>query len=66
MGGKASNLLADIIMNYIVDKAMEITPLLYRPSVFYRYLDDCYSVLNDKKSVIEFEEIINSIHPNIA
>ena len=25
MGGKASNLFANVIMNYIIDKAMEIT-----------------------------------------
>ena len=30
MGGKASNLFADVIMNYIVDKAMEITHLQNR------------------------------------
>ena len=66
MGGKASNLFADVIMNYIVNKAMEITPLQYRPSVFYRYVDDCFSVSNDKKSVTEFEKILNSLHPNIA
>ena len=27
MGGRASNFFADVIMNYIVDKATEITPL---------------------------------------
>ena len=53
-------------MNYIVDKAMEITPLQYKPFVFHRYVDDYFSVFNDKKSVIEFEKILNSIHPNIA
>ena len=42
-------------MNYIVDKAMEINPLQYRPFVFYRKVDDCFSVFNDKKSVIEFK-----------
>ena len=66
MGGKASNLFADVIMNYIVDKAMEITSLHYKPFVFYRYIDDCFSIFNEKKTVIEFEKILNSIHPNIA
>ena len=66
MGGKTSNLFADVIMNHIVDKAMEIIPLQYKPFVFYRYVDDCFSVFNDKKSVIEYEKILNSIHPNIA
>ena len=45
---------------------MEITPLQYRPFVFYRYVDDCFSVFNDKKSVIEFEKILNRIHLNIV
>ena len=44
MGGKAPNLIADVIMNYIIDKSMEITPLQYKPFVFY-----CFSVFNDKK-----------------
>ena len=66
MEGKASNLFADVIMNYIVDEAMEITPLNYRPSVFYRYVDDCFSVFNDAKLVIKFEKIINNIRSNIA
>ena len=66
MGGKASNLFTYVIMNYIIDKAIKITPLQYRPFVFYRYVDDCYSVFNDKNSIIEFEKILNSIHPSIA
>ena len=41
--GKASNLFADVIMSYVVEKAMEITPLQYRPFVLYRYVDDCFS-----------------------
>ena len=53
-------------MNHIIDKAMEITHLQYKPFVFYRYVDDCFSVFNDKKSVIDFEKILNSIQPNIA
>ena len=61
MGGKASNLFADVILSYNIDKAMEITPLQYKPFVFYRYVDDCFSVCNDKKSVIEFEKILYSI-----
>ena len=45
---------------------MEITPLQYRPFVFYRYVDDYFRVFNDKKSIIQFEKILNSIHPTIA
>ena len=45
---------------------MEITPLRYRPLVFYRYVDDCPSVFNDKKSVTKFEKILNSTNSNIA
>ena len=66
IGGKASNLFACVIMNYIVDKAMEITPLQDRPFAFYKYVDDCFSVFNDEKSVIKFEKILNSMYSNIA
>ena len=66
MGGRAFNLLADVIMNYIVDKAIEITLLQYTLFVFCKYVDDCFSVVSDKKSDIEFEKMLNSIHPNIA
>ena len=45
---------------------MEITSLQFRPFVLYRYVDDCLSVFNNKISVIEFEKILNSIHPNTA
>ena len=66
MGSKASNQYPDVIINYNVDKAMEIISLQYRPSVFYRYVDHCFSVFNNKKSFIEYEKILNSIHLNIA
>ena len=36
---------------------MEITILQSSTFVFYRYVADCFSVLNDKKSVIKFENI---------
>ena len=65
-GSKAFNLFADVIINYIVDKAVKIIPVQYKPFVFYKYVDDCFSVFNDKKSVIEFEKILNSIHLSIA
>ena len=45
---------------------MEIIWLQYRPFVSYRYVDDCFSIFNDKISIIEFEKILHSIHPNIA
>ena len=49
MGGKASNLFSDIMMNYIVDKAMEITTSQYKHFVFNGYVHDCFSVFNAKK-----------------
>ena len=66
MGGKASYLFAYVLMNHIVDKTREVTLSHNKPIVFYRYVDDCFSVFSDKKSVIVFKKILNSIHNNIA
>ena len=65
MGGPASSLLADVLMNNIVDKAMDTSLTQRKPIVFYRYVDDCFAVFNNKRSVVEFENILNSMHPNI-
>ena len=45
---------------------MENTPSQYKPYVFYRYVNDCFSVFYDNESVNEFEKNLNNIHPNIA
>ena len=66
MGGEAFSLFADVIINYIFDKAMEITSTKYKPSAFYRYVYDCFSAFNDKNSAIELEKISRIIHPNIT
>ena len=55
MRAKASNLFADVIM-YIIDKAMEITPLQYKPFVFYRYVDDCFNVFNTKNWLLNLRK----------
>ena len=67
MGGKASNVFADVIMNYIADKALEITPSQYKPFLFcvYRYVDDCFGVFNDKNSVIGFEKMKTVYTPTL-
>ena len=48
IGGKASNMFADAIMNFIVDKAVKIIPSQYQPYVMYNFVDDCFSFINDK------------------
>ena len=66
MGGKASNLFADVIMNYIV--TMLWKSLLYNTNLlcFTDTLMIASAFSMTKKSVIAFEKILYSTHPNIA
>ena len=61
MGSKVSNLFAVVIMNYIVDKALEITPLSNKAFVII-----ALSVFIDKKLANEFEKVLNSLHLDIT
>ena len=63
MGGPASGLFADVLMNYIVDKAMGLCPSHDIPILFYRYVDECFAVFNIESSVEIFAELLHKIHP---
>ena len=52
------------MINYIVDKAMEITPLQWKP--FMPHRNDCFCVAYDKKRLLNVRKFKQYIHPNIA
>ena len=64
MGSPIGSLMADVIMNYVIDKALEITPQLHRPN-FYRYVDDCFATFTEPTSIDIFFNNLNSIHKQI-
>ena len=65
MGSPLGPLLADVLMNYIIDKAMEITPSSHHPSFFCRYVDDCFATFSNESSIDVFLKNLNSIHNQI-
>ena len=52
-------------MNYLIDKALEITPQLHRPSFFCRYVDDCFATFTEPTSFDIFFNNLNCIHKQI-
>ena len=55
IGGSLSCLMADVLMNHLVDKALSRTLSNHKPSIFYRYVDDCFAVfdsLDSNKSIL--------------
>ena len=65
MGSPIGSLMADVIMNCVIDKALEITPQLHRPSFFCRYVDDCFATFTEPTSIDIFFNNLNSIHKQI-
>ena len=65
MGGSLSCLVADVLMNNLVDKALSRTPSNHQPSIFYRYADDCFPIFNSLDSIKIFCDSLNEVHSNI-
>ena len=55
-------LLADLCMNWIIDQTKQIRP---QPTLFYRYVDDCFALFSSQKEILKFHQQLNMIHPNI-
>ena len=64
-GGSLSCLMADVRMNHLVDKALSGTLSNHKPSIFYRYVDDCFAVFDSLDSIKIFCDSLNKVHPNI-
>ena len=65
MGGSLSCLLADVLMNHLVDKALSRTLSNHEPSIFCRYVDDRFAVFDSLDSIKIFCDSLNEVHPNI-
>jgi len=47
MGSPIVPLMADVIMNHIINQAINLTPLLYHLSFFFRFVDGCFATFPD-------------------
>ena len=65
MGSPIGPLLADVMMNYVIDKAIERTPLDHQPKFFCGYVDDCFATFTNTSSIEIFLRNLNSVHSQI-
>ena len=65
MGGSLSCLMADVLMNHLVDKALSRTLSNHKPSIFYRYVNDCFAVFDSLDFIKIFCNSLNELHPNL-
>ena len=65
MGSPIGSLMADVIMNHVVDKALDLTPSSHSPNLFCRYVDDCFATFPNPTSIDIFLTNLNDIHNQI-
>ena len=65
IGSPIGPLLADVMMNYAIDKAIERTPPDHQPKLFCRYVDDCFATFTNTSSIVVFLRNLNSVHSQI-
>jgi len=66
MGSPIVPLLADVIMNHVIDQALTKINVQNKPIVLWRYLDDIFVAFNDMSALDIFFNTLNSVHNNIT
>ena len=59
------SLKADVIMNNVVDKALDLTPPFHCPNFYCRYVDDCFATFPNSTSIDLFLTNLSNIHNQI-
>ena len=62
VGSPLAPVLVDLCTNWIIDQTKQIRP---QPTLFYRYVDDCFVLFSCQKVILKFYQQLNMIHPNI-
>ena len=62
MGCPLAPLLADLCMNWIIDQTKQLRP---QPTLFNRYVDDCFALFSSQNNILKLYQHINMIHSNI-
>ena len=66
MGSPIAPLLADVIINHVIDQALTKINIQYKPIVLWRYVDDIFVAFNDMSVLDIFFNTLNSVHNNIT
>jgi len=66
MGSPIAPLLADVIMNHVIDQALKKINVQNKPIVRWRYVGDIFVAFNDMNALDIFFDTLNSVHNNIT
>ena len=62
MGFPIGPLLADVMMNYVIDIAIKSTPMDHQQKFFCRYVDKCFVTFTNTSTIDIFLRNISSVH----
>ena len=65
MGSPLGPTLANIFMSYYEEKWLQECPQDFKPSYYYRYVDDTFLLFRSSNHIKKFLEFLNSRHQNI-
>jgi len=57
--------MADVIMNHVIDRALDLTPLSHRPKFFCIYVVNCFAFFPDPTYIDIFLNNLNNIRNQI-
>ena len=66
MGSPIAPLLADVLMNHILNEALQKTPLEDKPTFMCRYVDDIFVATPDNNKLDAFLKTLCNIHSSIT
>ena len=66
MGSPLGPHLANIFMNHMEKKWLQECPIVFKPVLYRRYVDDTFLLFNSSDHIDLFLTFLNSKHPNIS
>ena len=66
MGSPIAPLLANVIMNHVIDQALTKINVQNKPIVLWRYVDDIFVAFNDMSALDIFFNTLNRVHNYIT
>ena len=65
MGSPLGPVFANIFMHHLEKIYLDQCPSEFKPKFYKRYVDDTYTIFDNKEQAMQFLNYINSVHPNI-
>ena len=65
MGNILSSILANIFVGYHEVLCLSSSAVLSKPMLYKRYVDDCFSMFQNRDDSLVFLNFLNNLHPNL-